>query len=313
MAKSVFRPTEIISSEKKFVIDAPRFDIEEKTAEPVRPVVAEPEEDAGPDIGQLRTEAEEFRKNWETEKETMIAAAKAEADKVVKDAEAVAFETVRKKTNEAQQLREEAQAEAERIVAEAKKSAEDLEALTKTKTAQVEKEAYEKGYGEGRDAGFASGHEEVSRLIERLHVIMEKAMDKRAEILETSESQIVDLVLLISKKVIKVLSENQKNVVVSNVVQALRKLKTRGDVVIRVNIADLQLTSAHTKDFMQMVENVKSITVVEDSTVDRGGCVIETDFGQIDARISSQLNEIEERILESAPIKARAKEGIKDA
>ena len=32
-----------------------------------------------------------------------------------------------------------------------------------------------------------------------------------------------------------------------------------------------------------------------------------TDFGQIDARISSQLHEIEEKILDVSPIKARGK------
>ena len=72
-----------------------------------------------------------------------------------------------------------------------------------------------------------------------------------------------------------------------------------------VNLADLDLTSEHINDFMQMVENVKSITVLEDSSVDRGGCIIETDFGQIDARISSQLHEIEERILELMPIRVK--------
>ncbi len=34
-----------------------------------------------------------------------------------------------------------------------------------------------------------------------------------------------------------------------------------------------------------MTENAKKMQIVEDSTVDRGGCVIETDFGEIDARI----------------------------
>jgi flagellar assembly protein FliH len=52
-----------------------------------------------------------------------------------------------------------------------------------------------------------------------------------------------------------------------------------------------------------MVENVRSISVLEDSSVDKGGAMIETDFGQIDARIASQLHEIEEKILELMPIK----------
>ena len=88
------------------------------------------------------------------------------------------------------------------------------------------------------------------------------------------------------------ISENQKNVVVNNVIQALRKLKSRGDVVIRVNLEDVKLTTDHIKDFLRMVENVNSITVVEDSTVDRGGCVVETDFGEIDARLDRQFDEV---------------------
>ena len=55
------------------------------------------------------------------------------------------------------------------------------------------------------------------------------------------------------------------------------------------------------------MENVKNISVIEDSTVDQGGCIIETDFGEIDAKISSQLNELEQRILEVSPIRSKAK------
>ena len=55
------------------------------------------------------------------------------------------------------------------------------------------------------------------------------------------------------------------------------------------------------------VENIKNISVVEDSSVDRGGCIVETDFGAIDARISSQLTELEQRILEISPIKTITK------
>ena len=55
-------------------------------------------------------------------------------------------------------------------------------------------------------------------------------MDRRKNILEETEQQIVDLVLLISRKVVKIISENQRNVIMSNVLHALRKVKGRGDV-----------------------------------------------------------------------------------
>ncbi|MDE6719871.1 MAG: flagellar assembly protein FliH, partial [Treponemataceae bacterium] len=55
---------------------------------------------------------------------------------------------------------------------------------------------------------------------------------------------------------------------------------------------------------------VKGITVLEDSSVERGGCIVETDFGAIDARISSQLAELEEKILEISPIKSVSKSDV---
>ena len=67
------------------------------------------------------------------------------------------------------------------------------------------------------------------------------------------------------------------------------------------------LFRSHAKDFIELAENAKNLTVVEDTAVDRGGCIIETDFGEIDARIASQLHELEEKILDISPIKARGK------
>ena len=147
----------------------------------------------------------------------------------------------------------------------------------------------------------------MNRLVERLHVILEKTLEKRQEILDETEQQIVELVLLIARKVVKVISETQRNVVMQNILQSLRRVKGRGDVTIRVNLADVQLTSEHAKEFMDSVESIKNITVAEDSSVEKGGCIIETDFGAIDARISSQLNELEQKILEISPIKTVTK------
>jgi flagellar assembly protein FliH len=167
-------------------------------------------------------------------------------------------------------------------------------------------DAEEEGRSAGREAGFAEGKAEVERLVERTQTVLQRAQDKRKEILEETEQEIINLVLLISRKVIKVISENQRSVIISNVVQALRKVKGRGNIIIRVNLSDLKLATDHIKDFINLVEGSKSLQIIEDSTVDEGGCIIETDFGEIDARISSQLAELEARILEISPIKSKS-------
>jgi len=300
VAKNVFRADEILYQSRKVFIKPPQVEVEETPEE-----IVSLEEFGGPTVEDLRREADEFKTNWEEEKARLIQVARDEAEGIKKEAERAAFDEVKRKNNQAQKIRQEAEDEAKRIVEEAKKTAEELEAEIQSKVDKVEKEAFGKGHAEGREEGFQEGRQEVERLVDTLQKIISAAIDKRNEIIQGSETQVINLVLLISKKVIKVISENQRNVVINNVVQALRKLKSRGDVVIRVNLDDVELTSDHINDFMKMVENVKSVTVLEDSSVDRGGCIIETDFGQIDARISSQLHEIEEKIVELAPIRSK--------
>ena len=319
MAKTVFRPQEIVPLTSKYVLEGP----DSGTAQAVGRVdEALPlEEYLGPTADDLRREAEAFKANWDKERETMIASARAEADAIIQKAEAAAFDEVKRRTDQAQKIKTKAEEEATSAVerpdgvgpgtASAVEAAEarirDLEAQAKERIDSVHKDAFRKGFDEGRETGYKEGKAEVERLTGRLHAVIERALDKRGEILEKTEAEIVELVLLVAKKVVKVISENQKNVVVQNIVQALRKLRTRSEVTIRVNLADLQLASEHAKDFVAMAENAKHIQIVEDTTIDRGGCIIETDFGEIDARIASQLHELEEKILDISPIKARGK------
>jgi flagellar assembly protein FliH len=300
LAKNVFRPTEIANVTDRVIIEPPKSEIEE-----IEEAESAEEEYTGPTADQLRREAELFKENWEKEKAQMIAEAQEEADRIIKEAEEKAYAEVQEKNDQAQITKQEAEDEAERLVEDARSTAERITREAEEKVDEIEKNAYQEGFERGNEEGFTSGEAEVERLIGVLHTIVNKAIEKRNEIIEVSETQLINLVLQIAQKVIKVISENQKNVVINNVIQALRKLKTRGDVAVRVNLDDVKLTSDHIKDFMRMVENVKSITVLEDSSVDKGGCVIETDFGEIDARISSQLREIEEKILDMTPIKVK--------
>jgi flagellar assembly protein FliH len=307
MAKAVFRPGELIALSRKVVLDAPTSFpglAHQAEAEEAEEALVEVEEYSGPTADDLRREAEAFKAQWDTEREVMLMAAQTEAELIVQKAQEAAEAETRQKIAEGEVLKAQAEEEAERIIAEAKENAAAAEAETRKNLDEERKQALDEGREAGRAEGYAEGKAEVDRLIRRTQTVLERAQDKRVEILADTEQEIIDLVLLIARKVIKVISDNQRGVIVSNVVQALRKVKGRGSIIIRVNIADLKLATEHTKDFIQMLEGAASVQVVEDSSVDSGGCIIETDFGEIDARIASQLAELESKILEISPIKS---------
>ena len=299
MAKTVFRPNEIkTKSGDKVTLKL----IHDYTPEKVEEA-AEVEEYIGPTADDLRKEAEAFKAGWEIEKKRMLDEAQKSADEIVKKAEDAAFAEVKRQTDQAQVIKADAEKEAQDIVNKAQAEAQEIIAKAHSEENEIRDSAYCKGYDEGQKSGYNDGQSELNRLIERVHKIVESVMNRREEILRDTEQQIVDLVILMTRKIVKIISENQKGVVLSNVLSALKKVKTRCSVIIRVNIEDLKLTSEHTGEFIKRVEAVQGITVIEDSSVDKGGCVVETDFGAIDARIASQLGELENKILEISPVK----------
>lgn len=302
MAKNIFRDFEVKKVSDDLVLTLAKT-FEPETAPEIVEAAPIPE---GPTLEDLKNEAEEFKRQWEIEKENLIADAHREAETIIENAKKAAFEEAKRQLDSSQVDTQKARTQAQDIVNEAEKKAADIIDKAEQSEAATQKKAFTEGFDAGREAGYKEGKAEVSRLIERLHTMLERTMDKRQQILAETEQQIVDLVLLMTRKVVKVISENQRNVVTSNIIHALRKVKGRADVILRVNLADVGLTTEHTKDFLAAAENIKNITVVEDLSVDAGGCIIETDFGSVDARIASQLHELEQRILEISPIKTRA-------
>lgn len=305
MAKTVFRPNELKNKNDKVLLQLLH------DFNPVQEAVVEDvPEYQGPTADDLRREAEEYKKNWESEKQKMLLDAQASADQIVKRAEEAAFAEVKRQTDQAQIIKAEAEKNAEIIITEAQTKAQTIIENAKVEQETIRSNAQKEGYDNGNKEGYENGKQEAERLIDRMHKIIDAVMLRREEILNETEHQIVELVILMARKVIKIISENQKSVIMSNVLQALKKVKTRGDITVRVNLADVKLTSEHTDEFIKRVENIKGITVLEDSSVEKGGCIVETDFGAIDARISSQLSELEQKIMEISPVKSVAKSDV---
>lgn len=302
MAQSVFRPNEINKKNGEVLLKLTH----EFAPAAVEEVEAVPEYE-GPTADELRREAEAFKVQWESEKAQMLARAQSSADEIVKNAETAAFAQVKHQTDKAQIIKNDAEKAAADIVKKAQEEAQEILEKAHVEEQGIRENAKKEGFEQGHEEGYQKGNEEAQRLIDRLHNVIDAVQNKRQEILDSTEQQIVELVLLMTRKVVKIMSDNQKSVVMANVVQALKKVRGRGEVTLRVNLEDVKLTTDHIKDFIREVENIKSITVVEDSSVERGGCIVETDFGAIDARISSQLSELETKVLEISPIKTVTK------
>jgi len=305
LARAVFKPDEITLSNSRIILEPPFPEsaaVSGHEEQDDRDAAAE-DVFEGPTADDLRLEAEKFREEWEKEKAAMLNSSRVEAELIVDNARKAAEANLKKAEEEAAGIIDEARKDAEEQKREAEAEAKALTDEAARTAGEQRQAAFNEGFAKGREEGYGAGKSELERLVIRSQVMLERIQDKRAEVFDEAEQQIIDLALLTARKVVKIIPETEKKVVVENIKAALSKVRERGKIIIRVNMADLNISTEHKSDFTALVEGGGSMEIHEDGSIEPGGCVIETDFGEIDARISSQLAGLESKILELSPIR----------
>lgn len=295
----VLKSGQYIIANEKFSIQPPRFfklQFQEKISEEEKKI-----KELEAQIKKLEEEIEKKKRELEEIEEKMLEEAREKADRIIEEAERGAFSRVQRSLQEKSQILKEAEEEKNRIINEAKVEAQKIIEEARKEAEKIKEEARERGFQIGRDEGFNIGRMEVEKLIERLRTIASYIVEKRDEIINKSEQQIIELILMLVKKIVKYLSENEERVVIENIKSALNKIKGKTTIIIRVNPDDLDIATKYKEEFLKLLEEGSSIKIFEDVFVDKGGVIIETDMGIIDARISRQLEELEEKIKSIVP------------
>jgi len=175
-------------------------------------------------------------------------------------------------TERAQKIVDEAYAEATRIRVEA-------EAL-RAEVATVREEARKEGLAKGEAMGKTSVTEALLTLERR-----------REEFYDTAEKEIVKLTIAIAEKVIGRIASERPEVVRDVVRQALER--SLGDrIVVRLNPDDYKTITGEGYEFRDVIDRTKRIVFREDEAIQKGGCVVETEVGTIDAQIETQMEAI---------------------
>jgi flagellar assembly protein FliH len=79
--------------------------------------------------------------------------------------------------------------------------------------------------------------------------------------------------------------------------RALQKLSNRERVVVRVHRNDYMRIREIKEELLRKIDGLGYLEVQEDPRVEEGGCIVETVFGNIDARIETQLANLREELL----------------
>jgi flagellar assembly protein FliH len=152
---------------------------------------------------------------------------------------------------------------------------------------------YAKGYRDGLAAGIKAEKERLDSHLNHLRELISQIEAARTEIFRSAEKEIIRLAMAIATKITRHEISVQKDVILRVVGEALKKSVDHDNLKIRVNPADYHLLQNRTDQLSSFTDKPGKVVFVEDETIERGGCVIETNLGDVDARIEKQLQTVE--------------------
>ncbi len=178
----------------------------------------------------------------------------------------------------------------------AEPAGEDSEAESaEDRLARLERESYEKGFEQGRKDGLELEKKQIQEQRRQMEALFAELRDLKPSLLREAEQEAVTLGSRIAKRIIGEEIRTDPSVIQRTVRAALDFAADRSRLSITVHPEDMEEIRRVLPELASMAQGGR-FQVTEDETVDRGGCLLETGFGRINATISEQLSVIDKVI-----------------
>ncbi len=174
-------------------------------------------------------------------------------------------------TAEARRILGDSQGEANRILEEARAQAEELR---------------QRGYDEGYQEGLGQYTEATAKALRDIDALK-----------LTLEPEYIGLVRACVEKILGQELKLHPDAIVGMVRNALRDATQQREIVVRVNPEDAEALKKNQRRLLEVLARANAIEIREDPSVARGGCIVVTELGMIDASLDRQLLALE-KVLE---------------
>ncbi len=177
--------------------------------------------------------------------------------------------------------------------------AEDILSAAWVEAEKVREHARREGEALGRAEGLDAARADVEQLVTALGAATRGLEEARTELVSVIERQAAELALRIAEQILTAAVEIEPERVVDITRAALRRLTDRHRVTIAVNPLDLELVSESVGPLKHELGGIEHLDVLAERRVERGGVLVRTEYGEVDATISAQLQSAREVVADA--------------
>lgn len=178
------------------------------------------------------------------------------------------------------------------ILSNAKQEAERILEAAKIQAEEMKAAAVESGVNEGRAQAQDELDREKESLEQQFAMRQEQLETQYQERLDRMEPELVDTITQLFVKVIHVIGEDNSQLVIDLINNAMRNMDMGNSFMIRVSPEDYPFVVNHQgKIYCAMSKDI-TIDIFEDSSLEKNQCKIESEFGVYDCSLDIQMDNL---------------------
>ena len=174
----------------------------------------------------------------------------------------------------------------------------------KDQAAQIHEEAREQGYQEGHEKGYQEGaqavRERFTSSLAMLQSLVDELSQGREKMYPLLEREMVEMVASLAKKVMRMELESKADGIREIVRMAIESVLDRETLTVKVHPDDHKNLQDFGQELIQLFHDIKNVSFEAHASVAPGHCVVESNFGTVEAGLD-HLDQQIERILHLAP------------
>lgn len=159
-------------------------------------------------------------------------------------------------------------------------------------------DSYERGFRDGqsqlRDELEQNYIAQLSEKTQEFNKILAMLEANLSEYDQAFDKVVLETALMIAEKIVR-REINRESIITNTLRDSVKKIIGANDILIKINPVDHnQVQSVHNSPLLE--GTFSKIKFELDENLEPGGCLVETEIGNVDSRITTQINEIKKQL-----------------
>ncbi len=139
---------------------------------------------------------------------------------------------------------------------------------------------------------------EVDRVRRLVQAMLSGFARQRRELLMELQPHVVRIAVEVARRIVRRELRTDPGMVARTVETALEQVAEASQTRVRVHPLDAQVLQSTIREIVSAPDEAAAVEIIPDGSVERGGCVVESDRGIVDARLATQFEEMQTRLMD---------------